>query len=127
LTAHRSAYFESTISCPDCFKGSERTDATPTDKVTTLHGLPTCIAEPSEGRSPKGIVVIVPDAFGWEFVDNRLLVDEYARTGYFTVYLPDFMDGKLWTALKAWYYPSTLMEYFVISFSGLVVCAWNAV
>jgi len=82
------------MSCPDCFKGSERTDAAPTGKVTTLHGLPTYIAEPSEGRSPKGIVVIIPDAFGWEFVNNRLLVDEYARTGDFTVYLPDFMNGK---------------------------------
>jgi len=82
------------MSCPDCFRGSERTDATPTGKVTTLHGVPTYIAEPSEGRSQKGIVVIIPDAFGWEFVNNRLLVDEYARTGDFTVYLPDFMNGK---------------------------------
>lgn len=81
------------MSCPDCFKGSERIDSTPTGKVTTLYGLPTYIAEPSEGRSAKGIVVIIPDAFGWEFVNNRLMVDEYARTGDFTVFLPDFMNG----------------------------------
>lgn len=42
----------------------------------------------------KGIVVIIPDAFGWEFVNNRLMVDEYARKGDFTVFLPDFMNGK---------------------------------
>ena len=81
------------MSCPDCFKGSERIDSTPTGKVTTLYGLPTYIAEPSKGRSAKGIVVIIPDAFGWEFVNNRLMVDEYARTGDFTVFLPDFMNG----------------------------------
>lgn len=82
------------MSCPDCFRGSERIDATPTGRVTSLYGLPTYIAEPSEGRKPKGIVVIIPDAFGWEFVNNRLLVDEYAQKGDFIVYLPDFMNGK---------------------------------
>ena len=82
------------MSYPDCFKGSERADATPTGKVTTLHGLPVYIAEPPARRSAKGIIVIIPDAFGWEFVNNRLLADEYARTGDFTVYLPEFMDGK---------------------------------
>jgi len=94
LTAHRSAFSKSRMSCADCFRGAERIDATPTGKVTTLHGLPTYVAEPSEGRSPKGVVIIIPDAFGWEFVNNRLLVDEYARSGDFTVYLPDFMNGK---------------------------------
>ena len=82
------------MSCPDCFKGSVRKDATPTGKVTTVHGLPTYVAEPSEGRSAKGIIVIIPDAFGWELVNNRLLVDEYARSGDFIVFLPDFMNGK---------------------------------
>lgn len=82
------------MSCPDCFRGSERTDATPTGGVITLHGLPTYVAYPSAGKNPKGIVVIIPDAFGWEFVNNRLLVDEYARKGDFTVFMPDFMNGK---------------------------------
>jgi hypothetical protein len=95
------------MSCPDCFRGSERIDATPTGKVTTLHGLPTYIAEPSEGRSAKGVIVIVPDAFGWEFVNNRLMVDEYARKGDFIVFLPDFMNGTYFLAsFKFRYYPS---------------------
>jgi dienelactone hydrolase len=81
------------MSCPDCFRGSERIDATPTGKAVTLHNLPTYVAEPSEGRISKGIVVIISDAFGWEFVNNRLMVDEYARSGDFTVFLPDFMNG----------------------------------
>ena len=83
------------MSCEDCFRGSERADAKPTGAVTTLHKLPTYIAEaPHGGRaSAKGIIVIIPDAFGWEFVNNRLLVDEYARQGSFTVMMPDFMHG----------------------------------
>lgn len=86
------------MSCPDCFRGSERIDANPTGKVITLHGLPTYVAEPPAGRSSKGIVVIIPDAFGWEFVNNRLLVDEYARKGDFAVFMPDFMNGKRFLA-----------------------------
>lgn len=81
------------MTCPDCFKGSERQDAEPTGNVITLHGLPTYVANPSAGRSAKGIIVNIPDAFGWEFINNRLLVDEYARKGDFTVFMPDFMNG----------------------------------
>lgn len=64
--------------CPDCSRGSERTDAIPAANVTTLHGVPTYIAEPPEGRGQKRIAVIAPNAFGWDFGNNRLLVDEYA-------------------------------------------------
>lgn len=37
---------------------------------------------------------MIPDAFGWDFVNNRLLCDQYAEKG-FLVYLPDFMGGEL--------------------------------
>lgn len=80
------------MSCPECFEGYVRKEAS-TGTVTTLHGLPTYVAEPSEGRAVKGIIVIVPDAFGWEFINNRLLADEYARAGDFKVLLPEFMNG----------------------------------
>lgn len=114
------------MSCPDCFRGSERTDATPTGQVITLHGLPTYTANPSTGKIPKGIVVIIPDAFGWEFVNNRLLVDEYARKGDFTVFMPDFMNGK------SFCFPSDLLLLLlhhslvnVASIHGMVFYAWN--
>lgn len=41
----------------------------------------------------RGIIIIVPDAFGWEFVNNRILADNYAEKGKYLVYLPDFMNG----------------------------------
>ena len=65
---------------------------TPTGRVTTLHGLPAYVAEPPSG-SPKGIIVIIPDAFGWELPNIRALADHYAKRGDFRVYVPDFMNG----------------------------------
>jgi dienelactone hydrolase len=77
--------------CLECFTGHIKS-AEPKGHTAEVHGRKTYIARP-EG-TPKGIVVIVPDAFGWEFVNNRLLADHYAEQGQFKVYLPDFMDGS---------------------------------
>jgi hypothetical protein len=38
--------------------------------------------------------VIITDAYGWDFVNNRILSDHYAKKGGFLVYCPDFMDGS---------------------------------
>ncbi|PWY93487.1 dienelactone hydrolase family protein [Aspergillus sclerotioniger CBS 115572] len=81
------------MSCPDCFSGHVH-DGTPKGEVTTLHGLDVYVTEPSGGaEAVKGIVIIIPDAFGWEFVNNRILADHYAEKGKYRVYLPDFMKG----------------------------------
>ncbi|KUI69748.1 Protein AIM2 [Cytospora mali] len=45
------------------------------------------------GKTAKGIVVIIPDAFGIDFVNNKILADTYATKGDYKVYLPDFMLG----------------------------------
>lgn len=81
------------MSCPDCFRGG-LTTTTATGKETMIHGLPTYVAEPENGDVPKGIVVIITDAFGWDFVNNRVMADRYAKIGGFLVYCPDFMDGS---------------------------------
>ncbi|KAL4796760.1 hypothetical protein BDV19DRAFT_387953 [Aspergillus venezuelensis] len=88
------------MSCPDCFAGHIHS-GTPKGHVTTLHGLDTYVSEPEDVAKDevKVIVVIIPDAFGWEFVNNRLLADHYADMGKFRVYLPDFMHG---TAAPVW-------------------------
>jgi dienelactone hydrolase len=65
----------------------------PLGREDKIHGLDTYIAEPKSSPA-KGIVVIIPDAFGWQFVNNRILADHYASRGNFKVYLPDFMHGK---------------------------------
>ncbi|EWG44916.1 hypothetical protein FVEG_05879 [Fusarium verticillioides 7600] len=81
------------MSCLECFKGYSR-DEKPTGKVCSIFGRQTYVATPSNNAPIKGTIIIVPDAYGWEFVNNRLLADHYALYGNFLVYLPDFMDGR---------------------------------
>ncbi|TGO81560.1 hypothetical protein BPOR_1105g00040 [Botrytis porri] len=81
------------MSCPDCFRGGLSTTIA-TGKEIIIHGLPTNVAKPENGNEPKGIVVIITDAFGWNFVNNRVTADRYAKGGEVLVYCPDFMDGN---------------------------------
>jgi hypothetical protein len=80
------------MSCPDCFRGSIH-EGNPKGEVTRIHGLDTYVSRPPNGTTPRGVVVIIPDAFGWDFGNSRLLADSYAEKGKFLVYLPDFMNG----------------------------------
>lgn len=81
------------MSCPDCFSGHQH-DGEPVGKMIKLHGLSTYVVEPPEGRKVRGIIVYIPDAFGIDFINNKLLADAYARKGDYKVYLPDFMLGE---------------------------------
>ncbi|KAK1252974.1 hypothetical protein MKX08_004161 [Trichoderma sp. CBMAI-0020] len=72
------------MSCPDCYRGSVH-EGQPRGQVTKAYGLDTYVVNPANGRPAKGIVVILPDAFGWEFVNIRLLADSYADKGDFKV------------------------------------------
>ena len=81
------------MSCPDCMSGSVHLD-NPTGAIETIHGLPVYVARPEEGVIPKGIIVYIPDAFGIDFVNNKILADHYAKRGNFLVYFPDFMGGS---------------------------------
>lgn len=80
------------IGCKDCASGALHS-GTPVGRTETLYGLPTYITRPPAGITPKAIIVIIPDAFGWELVNSRILADNYAQKGHFVVYLPDFMNG----------------------------------
>jgi dienelactone hydrolase len=86
------------MSCPQCFTGHVKA-AKPKGSTATVHGRKTYVAQPSDPSAVKGVIVIIPDAFGWEFVNNRVLADRYASLGNFKVYLPEFMDG---TASPLW-------------------------
>ncbi|MCJ1476963.1 hypothetical protein MMC13_005633 [Lambiella insularis] len=80
------------MACRECISGSLH-EGTPTGREESMYGLPTYISDPPSGQQPKGIVVFIPDAVGWEFVNNRLLADKYAKGTHSRVYLPDFMNG----------------------------------
>ena len=80
------------MACRDCLSGSLH-EGTPVGREETVHGLPTYISEPPAGQDPKGIIVYIPDAFGWTFNNNRILADAYAKRTNSRVYLPEFMAG----------------------------------
>lgn len=82
------------MSCPQCFTGHVN-PGSPTGRWDTVHGLRSYIAEPAAGTQAQGIVVIIPDAFGVDFINNQILADHYASAAQFIVYLPDFMNGNL--------------------------------
>ncbi len=69
-------------------------EGTPRGEVVKLHGLDAYATGPADGRVPRAIVVVIPDAFGWEFVNSRLVADHLADKGLYKVYLPDFMAGR---------------------------------
>ncbi|KAK2473559.1 hypothetical protein H9L39_15734 [Fusarium oxysporum f. sp. albedinis] len=115
------------MSCPQCFSGHIN-PGTPTGRWDTIHGLRAYIAEPPAGKSPKAIIVIIPDAFGVDFVNNQILADHYASAADYLVYLPDFMNGKaapvrtminmahLWDEtgswlLKPYYLVATMLDF----------------
>ncbi|KAI9704710.1 MAG: hypothetical protein M1836_006490 [Candelina mexicana] len=80
------------LPCKDCVSGVVHS-GTPTGTTTKIHNVDTYVASPPNGAPPKGIIVVVPDVFGWTFSNTRVLADSYAKKGNFTVYVPDFMNG----------------------------------
>ena len=74
----------SSMSCSKCYQGASRPDWKPSGHTAFTHGRNTYVTEPPAYRKPKGVIVIAPGAFGWDFANNRL-VDEYAGQGDFKV------------------------------------------
>ena len=81
------------MSCPDCFRGHIHSGK-PRGEIIKINGLETYVAKPTADRPAKGVIVIIPDAFGLAFINNQLLADHYAEKGGYRVYLPEFMDGN---------------------------------
>ncbi|EMD85572.1 hypothetical protein COCC4DRAFT_27921 [Bipolaris maydis ATCC 48331] len=86
------------MSCPDCFRGSLHTNlGQPTDKsqVLDVHGLTCYVALPPipMANKPQSTIIYLPDAFGWQFINNQLLADAYAKETGFRVIIPDIING----------------------------------
>ena len=71
---------------PCCVKGFEW-DGKPSGKTVPF---PTASNQAYVSGSNHDVaIMLIPDLFGWDFVNNRLLADHYAREIDATVYLPD--------------------------------------
>ncbi|KAK7606867.1 dienelactone hydrolase [Phyllosticta paracitricarpa] len=77
-----------------CCVAGEIHTGTPAGRVEKVHGLDCYIAEPPAGTSPKGVIIVLPDVFGWASPNSRILADSYAEKGPFKVYLPEVQAGK---------------------------------
>ncbi|KAL9045886.1 MAG: hypothetical protein Q9206_007209, partial [Seirophora lacunosa] len=70
-------------------------EGTPRGREETLHGFSTYVTEPPGNIPAKGIIVIIPDAFGWTFKNIRILADTYSERVGARCLLPDFMDDVI--------------------------------
>ncbi|KAF3316679.1 hypothetical protein TWF173_001345 [Orbilia oligospora] len=76
-----------------CMRGSLHT-GNPTGTEETIHNLPTYVAQPENSNGTvNGTIVIIPDVFGWDLINLRLLADSYAKRGNFRVLMPDVHFG----------------------------------
>jgi dienelactone hydrolase len=56
-----------------------------------IHGLNTYVI--GNTTNPKAIIVVYSDIFGLKLPNNKLIADQYAKSGEYLVYLPDFFKG----------------------------------
>ncbi|KAK0347158.1 hypothetical protein LTR02_000818 [Friedmanniomyces endolithicus] len=74
-----------------CVKGFEW-DGTPEGKAVPF---PTASNQAYvTGSNSDAVVMLITDVFGWDFINNRLLADHFAREANVTVYMPDFFNGE---------------------------------
>ncbi|KAE8552528.1 hypothetical protein TMatcc_008111 [Talaromyces marneffei ATCC 18224] len=73
-----------------CFRGFQW-EGTPMGRVGRLANNDTYIA----GNNPNIVILFIADMFGWDFINNRLLADHFAREIRATVYVPDFFGGEV--------------------------------
>lgn len=82
------------MSCPDCFKGFVH-DGTPHGTEVTLGTSTKAYYSPPPGgpEAKLPIIFYLPDVFGSQFINSRLLADVYAKGGYH-VYIVDLFAGS---------------------------------
>jgi len=77
--------------CDNCFTGC-RHEGEPEGKIEKIGGYECYVGTPS-GEYPKDkVVLFLSDIFGLALVNNKLLVDDFARNGFYTV-MPDLFFG----------------------------------
>ncbi|WVQ80924.1 hypothetical protein IAT38_003031 [Cryptococcus sp. DSM 104549] len=88
---------EQTSVSPCCISGHIHA-GTPIGSISILHGLRTYISTPSTpapsaaGQGKVDTVILIPDIFGIDLVNTKLVADEYAGKGW-KVLLPDLFEG----------------------------------
>jgi len=76
---------------PECCRTAFVMTGEPTGTEITIGGIATYVARPEQ--KTKNAVLFLTDIFGWKFVNNRLIADQFAKQGGFNVFVPDFFQG----------------------------------
>ncbi len=73
-----------------CARGSVHT-GTPVGEIIKVAGLDTYVSRNTNANGRA--IFFLHDAFGWTFINNRLLADTFAAQANVDVYLPDLLEG----------------------------------
>ncbi|KAJ3568984.1 hypothetical protein NP233_g5346 [Leucocoprinus birnbaumii] len=73
--------------CKNCISG-----VTHEGKHQKINGVDVYVATPAVEYPKDKAILFLPDVFGIEFINNKLLADDFARNGFFTV-IPDYLNG----------------------------------
>ncbi|KAI0731408.1 alpha/beta-hydrolase [Earliella scabrosa] len=77
--------------CDKCFTGV-RHEGEPEGKIEQIGGVECYVGTPTGDYPKDKVVLFLSDVFGIPLVNNKLLVDDFARNGYRTI-MPDLFQG----------------------------------
>ncbi|GJJ11185.1 hypothetical protein Clacol_005417 [Clathrus columnatus] len=78
-------------SCAHCVTGITH-KGTPIGSIKQIGGHDTYVSLPKKDYSKDKAVLLLPDIFGIQFINCKLLADDFARSGL-AVYAPDYLNG----------------------------------
>lgn len=88
LTSHRK---DRMSFCKDCISGVTH-EGTAEGKWENIGGVQSYVATPTKDYPKDKIILFLTDVFGPQFINARLLADDFARNG-FKVIVPDILNG----------------------------------
>jgi len=77
--------------CKHCISGVTH-EGTPQGKIVDIGGVRSYVATPAGDYATDKVILFLTDAFGPDLINNKLLVDDFARHGFKTV-SPDYFNG----------------------------------
>ncbi|KAJ9102624.1 hypothetical protein QFC19_004733 [Naganishia cerealis] len=76
----------------DCCISGVTWEGTPEGQVRKINGHDVYVGEPKQGGDKSKALLFLSDVFGLGLINNKLMVDDFARQGYYT-YLVDYLSG----------------------------------
>ncbi|KAG7087237.1 hypothetical protein E1B28_013217 [Marasmius oreades] len=70
-------------------------EGTPTGKWEKIGGIDCYVAVPEDNKNPDKVLLFLPDVFGVQFVNNQLLVSDFAANGIKTVAIDYFFGDPV--------------------------------